>query len=134
VSHAGSGAMRWRSHVSLSTCVESHTNLSPCGPSQRFEAIWSRDHLQGNSLGLLLVATAFSGAPAQAKQNGILIVGDDCSGEGCSMQTPNLDYLANEGMASFRFYARPSGPNPALESANSVFERVGGLVLTFLHA
>ena len=67
--------------------------------------------------GALVTATGNLYAQAGSKPNIILIVGDDVGwgdlgvyggGEGRGIPTPNLDRLADEGMAFFSFYGQPS--------------------------
>ncbi len=92
----------------------------------------------------IVLSLVFFAAPALAadkKPNILLIVSDDTGygdlgvyggGEGRGMPTPNLDRMADEGMAFFSFYAQPScTPGRAAMQTGRIPNRSGMTTVAF---
>src|SRR5499426_3439557 len=93
------------------------------------------------SASAMVVAAPAAAQQPQQKPNIILIVSDDFGygdsgvyggGPGRGMATPNLDRLANEGMAFFTFYAQPScTPGRAAMQTGRIPNRSGMTTVAF---
>jgi len=100
-----------------------------------------RKSLAATLLATFLVAIAPGLAFAASKPNILLIMGDDVGygdlgvyggGEGRGMPTPNLDRMADEGMAFFSFYAQPScTPGRAAVQTGRIPNRSGMTTVAF---